>query len=148
MNESGLRKALKRRFNAAGVYSLKLNARFARGVPDWWLSGASRDLWLEAKWLQRVPRELIPARLLSANQLDWLTRRAREGRNVAVIVCSDDGCILVRPDALQQPVPRDQFKSFCRTIKEIAEEIVAIVNGVSENAGVRQTVFSEKENPC
>lgn len=67
------------------VYRWKINARFARGVPDCFYSGGGGDLWVEYKYLAKTPaRSFTPG--LTALQRDWLDRRATEGRTIAVIV--------------------------------------------------------------
>lgn len=46
------------------------------GTPDRYIDGPGGDLWVEFKFLSRLPKVLRPYDLLTANQLRWLKRRA------------------------------------------------------------------------
>ena len=70
------------------VYHMKNNNPYLGGVPD---------LWVEVKYLPRVPRRdsVVPTELLSKLQAQWLERRHAEGRQVAVLIgCPDGGVVL------------------------------------------------------
>jgi len=79
------------------LYVLKNNNPFVGGIPDVWYSGNAADLWVEYKWVPRVPKHgrVEPAKLLSALQTDWLRRRYTEGRDVAVIIGCPEGGVLL-----------------------------------------------------
>ncbi len=75
------------------IYSMKNNNEYVAGVPDLWFSGPRGDLWVEMKFVPKLPKRvpLRPGELLSALQAQWLRNRHEEGRNVAVIVgCKRD----------------------------------------------------------
>jgi len=58
------------------------------GTADVWYSGYLDDLWVEWKYLSKLPKK-APVRinkLLSPLQLQWLNGRHGEGRNVVVIL--------------------------------------------------------------
>lgn len=71
-----------------GIYSMKNNNDYTSGVPDLWFSGPKADLWVEMKFVQKLPKTvpLRPYDLLSKLQEKWLRDRYEEGRNVAVII--------------------------------------------------------------
>ena len=71
------------------VYAWKVNARYAPGVPDCWYSGPHGDLWVEWKYLPKMPKTHKPK--LSELQRNWLNTRYDEGRNVLVLVGSPQG---------------------------------------------------------
>ena len=71
------------------VYAWKVNARYAPGVPDCWYSGPHGDLWVEWKYLPKMPKVHKPK--LSELQRNWLNTRYEEGRNVLVLVGSPEG---------------------------------------------------------
>lgn len=76
-----------------------MNNPYSSGTPDFWFSGAKRDLWVEYKWLPRNPARgvVTPKKLLTPLQCDWLDGRYAEGRSVAVIVgCPAGGVILTK----------------------------------------------------
>lgn len=80
---------------------MKNNNQYIGGVADVWYSGSKSDLWVEYKFLPRVPQRgsVRPSQLLSALQQEWLSGRHKQGRNVAVIIgCSSGGVILHSPD--------------------------------------------------
>lgn len=84
----------------SNVYHMKNNNPYTGGIPDVWYSAAKADLWVEYKFLPRVPQrgEISPAKLLSPLQVEWLTGRNKEGRSLAVIVgCPTGGIILRSP---------------------------------------------------
>jgi hypothetical protein len=63
---------------------------YRSGTADVWYSGNLGDLWVEYKYLRKLP-VLAPVRivkLLSAQQLLWLNQRYAEGRTVAVVLGS------------------------------------------------------------
>lgn len=67
---------------------MKNNNDYTSGVPDLWFSGPKADLWVEMKFVQKLPKTvpLRPYDLLSKLQEKWLRDRYEEGRNVAVII--------------------------------------------------------------
>lgn len=82
------------------IYHLKNHNPYAGGVPDVWYSGDKGDLWVEYKYVDPLPKR-VPIRisgekgLLSALQLDWLDKRYKEGRKLAVIIgCKQGGVVL------------------------------------------------------
>ena len=66
---------------------------FRGGTPDVWYSGPGGDLWVEYKWIAKIPKSGIIVPNLSALQLDWLTKRRLEGRNVLVVVGTPKGAL-------------------------------------------------------
>lgn len=75
------------------VYKWKISDRFTAGIPDAYYSGAKGDLWIEYKFVQKMPTKVTPN--LSALQQKWLNDRLQQGRNVAVIVGSPKGAIVL-----------------------------------------------------
>lgn len=71
-----------------GVYSMKNSNDYTSGIPDLWFSGKGGDLWVEVKFVPKLPVKvpLRPYDLLSPLQEKWLRERYEEGRNVAVII--------------------------------------------------------------
>lgn len=78
-----------------------MNNPYRGGTADYWYSGNKSDLWVEYKWLAKVPVKTTnlttgkkPA--LSMLQQKWLEKRHDEGRNVAVVVGLPEGVIILR----------------------------------------------------
>ena len=106
------------------IYALKLNVRFAAGVPDVWLSGTEQDLWIEMKYLTTVPPVVDPQKLLSALQSEWLKSRYTEGRSVGVLIGSPDGHLYFHGLSWQCLVSREKWIQTGKTTKEIAEDLI------------------------
>lgn len=98
-----------------GIYSMKNNNEYVAGVPDLWFSGPSGDLWVEMKFVPKLPVRvpLRPYELLSALQSKWLKDRYKEGRNVAVIIGCKRGRhhegIILRDLAWEQNIDPKNF---------------------------------------
>lgn len=81
------------------VYREKMANPYRGGTPDVWYSGDKTDLWVEFKFV------ILPKRAdtvidvdLSPLQWEWITRRFREGRNVAVIIGCREGAFVWNAD--------------------------------------------------
>jgi hypothetical protein len=74
---------------------MKNHNPYVGGIPDVWYS-AWKDLWVEYKFLNiKKPRkDVIPD--LSQLQIQWITRRQAEGRNVWVIVGYKQGGVIYK----------------------------------------------------
>lgn len=102
----------------------KMNNPYRGGTADWWYS-SKRDLWVEYKFIPTIPARgrVIPK--LSALQLEWLTGRHGEGRNVKVIVgCPQGGCVIPR-DAWQNGLSVDSFKTLLLTRRSLADYLLS-----------------------
>lgn len=66
----------------------KMHNPYRGGTADVWYSGNKADLWVEYKFISKVPKaaDIAVVNELSALQLDWLRKRWEEGRNVIVIL--------------------------------------------------------------
>jgi len=97
MNESQFTQKINRKLKAAGVYCLKIQTLMNNGVPDCWYSGPKGDLWVEYKYRKDLPKKdsttFLPG--LSGLQEHWLNNRYHEDREVAVILGSPSGHIIL-----------------------------------------------------
>ena len=85
------------------LHKEKMNNPYRGGTADMWYSGNRGDLWVEYKWLAHHPRgEFKPD--LSALQIQWLSARHKEGRNVAVIIGCTKGVMILRHPDWNYPV--------------------------------------------
>lgn len=73
------------------IHYEKMYNPYRSGTPDVWYSGKKGDLWIEYKYLPRVPRSGIIHADLTPMQRDWCVKRQAEGRNVAIIVGQPKG---------------------------------------------------------
>lgn len=112
-----------------GIYSMKNNNDYTSGIPDVWFSGKKGDLWVEMKFVPKLPKRvpLRPYELLSALQEKWLRERYEEGRNVAVII----GCkrkarlegILLRDLAWEKDIDPQNFDALILSKSELVSFI-------------------------
>lgn len=93
------------------VYRWKIQATMTGGIPDCYYSGNKADLWIEYKLIKKLPKRdstlLIPQ--LSELQKKWLQERHNEGRNVAVILGSLEGCHIFRYPDWNEGVPKTKL---------------------------------------
>ena len=84
----------------------KMHNIYRGGTADVWYSGNLDDLWVEYKWLAKLPvkafvrleKELTPL------QQQWLEVRHEEGRNVAVILGTPEGAWICEGVAWKEPL--------------------------------------------
>jgi hypothetical protein len=101
------------------TYAEKMNNPWRAGTADVWYSGERGDLWVEYKYIERIPRsaEILPD--LTPRQKRWLNNRFDEGRNVAVVLGTPTGGVIYRNKEWMHPldhvtlagliVPRDEI---------------------------------------
>ena len=104
------------------VYFEKMNNPFRAGTADFWYSGKKGDLWIEYKYIPKIPTRTTILPDLSARQLKWLNDREAEGRSVEVIVGHPDGGV-VWPCSFEQPLAPEVFRNYTRSRKALADLI-------------------------
>lgn len=107
------------------VYRMKNHNLYTGGIPDCYYSGSKADLWIEYKFVPKLPIK-VPLRiteLLSALQTEWLKDRHSEGRNLAVIIGCPGGGILLRNREWETDIPVSHLKSLIRSNDDLAEWI-------------------------
>lgn len=111
------------------VYRMKNNNPYIGGIPDCWYSGNLSDLWVEYKWIPRIPKRgsVKPADKLSALQLDWLKDRYGEGRPVAVIVGCPVGGVVFEDLTWVEELSANEFLARVQSQAQLAEWITARV---------------------
>jgi len=138
MNESQYTQSLMKKLPNS-VYKWKINCNFARGVPDLYVSGAKKDLWVELKYLQKLPKKAKVIPNLSRLQEKWLIRAKKQGRNVAVIVGSPEGgFLLLDPVEWQEGIIPSKYNAL--TTQELADWIESVTcQGVWKNETKQST---------
>ena len=94
------------------VHREKMNNPYSAGTADSWYSGSGGDLWVEYKFLPSLPqRGVVNAKRIGLTklQLDWLRGRHKEGRNVAVIVGTPVGGVVLRDLEWESEVKIPEF---------------------------------------
>ena len=100
----------------------KNNNPFRGGTADSWYSALPKDLWVEYKYIPRVPQRGVikPLELLSSLQCEWLNGRLGEGRNVAVIIGCPIGGVVLTERAWEKELPVQEFLSLVRSVPDLA----------------------------
>jgi hypothetical protein len=111
------------------LYRLKLNLPYSSGVPDKWYSGSAADLWVEYKYLPRLPVRAAKTIDLTSLQRLWLRNRLTEGRRVAVVVGHKSGGLLFTDGAWEAPIEPASFAMLTLTRRELANRIFNITTG-------------------
>jgi hypothetical protein len=90
------------------IYKWKIMNVMQNGVPDCYFSGSAGDLWIEVKYLSRLPKKPDTKFKINVSELQnqWLTARSNEGRNVAVILGSKEGCRIFDQNDWSIPITR------------------------------------------
>lgn len=83
------------------LYHMKNHNSYLSGPADVWYSGKKADIWVEYKYVAKLPRTISltdtkKKYALSALQQEWLRARHQEGRAVYVILGMEDGGILFK----------------------------------------------------
>ena len=115
----------------------KMNNPYRGGTADWWYS-AARDLWIEYKFLPRLPQrgsvwlcdDSVKQPMLSRLQQRWLRGRHEEGRNVGVIVGCPTGGVILRDLAWEEPLDVSYFRSLILPRQKVADWIAQEVQSV------------------
>jgi len=118
------------------TYIEKMNNPYRSGTADVWYSGSRGDLWVEYKYIERIPRsaEILPD--LTPRQRRWLNARSDEGRNVAVILGTSTGGVIYRNKEWSVPLSDEQLAARILPKDELARWIYSQV-GEQVNASYR-----------
>lgn len=119
------------------VYHVKMNNPYVGGIPDVWYSGQAGDLWIEYKYIPRVPQRGSVTAALSVLQEHWLQERHQEGRSVGVIVGCPTGGVYYSALQWQTPVPALEFVNRIQSRADLAARISALVLGETYGDQIR-----------
>ena len=112
-------------------YRMKNHNLYNGGIADVWYSNVV-DLWIEYKFVT-IPKRadtIIDLRAgkqpsISALQVEWLTRRKAEGRNVWIVAGSKEGGVIDMALSLFRPIGAAAFRGQLLSRSEIANQIEA-----------------------
>ena len=110
------------------LYRMKNHNQYNGGIADVWYSGTKADLWIEYKFTVLPKRDstlVVPD--LSPLQVDWLTKRSKEGRRVGVIIGSKEGGVWLPDTTWLEPMAAGDFRKLMMPRSELAEVITKIV---------------------
>jgi hypothetical protein len=107
------------------VYRVKMYNPLTGGIPDVWYSGNLDDLWVEYKWIAKVPKKALIRldKLLSPLQQRWLEERHEEGRNIVVILGSPEGAWIFEGAAWKEPLDPVAIRTVNASKQNVADYI-------------------------
>tara|TARA_R100001460_G_scaffold5433_1_gene15112 strand:- start:10788 stop:11213 length:426 start_codon:yes stop_codon:yes gene_type:complete len=124
MNEHGFVRSVHRKLSS-DVFVWKINDKFAGGVPDAFYAGAARYLFIEYKYIKLPKRSSTPIKTgLSAQQKLWLNKMLGMDKQVAVIIGSCSGSLILRQD-WDRPIPAELFRQRAMSTEAVAQWITA-----------------------
>lgn len=106
------------------VYAEKMNNPYRGGTADVWYSGSVGDLWVEYKYLERIPRSTKILPDLTPQQARWLNNRYDEGRNVAVVLGTPAGGVIYRDKGWMIESDQTSLLALVRSRPELAQWIL------------------------
>ena len=112
-------------------YYEKTNNPFRSGTADVWYSGALGDLWIEYKFIERIPKnsEILPE--VTQRQAQWLSNRYIEGRNIAVVLGSPEGGVVYHGTGWLDPITPAEFRKRMISKEAVAQWIYGQVGAQS-----------------
>lgn len=107
------------------IHREKMHNPYRGGTADVWYSGNLDDLWVEYKWLAKLPKKapVVLTKLLSPVQQQWLEGRYKEGRNIVVILGSPEGAWVFEGTLWKEPLNPDVIRTGGITKLNVAEYI-------------------------
>ena len=123
--------AVHRKFGPEKPYFEKMYNPLRAGTPDVYYSGDLGDMWVEYKYIPRIPRskDILPG--ITPLQRRWLNNRFGEGRNVAVILGTPTGGVIYQNKEWDTPLSSTVLASRVVSKLEVAQWITSQV-GVSK----------------
>jgi hypothetical protein len=111
------------------LHKEKLHNSYRGGMADVWYSGLVNDLWVEYKYVEKLPRseEIVPN--LTPLQRRWLNSRHDEGRNIAVILGTPDGGVIYRDKDWMRPYSQTELQARLRGHRDVARWINSFTGG-------------------
>ncbi len=111
----------------------KMNNPYTSGVADDLYCGNRGDLWVEYKFLPKIPvrAAVDPKKLLSDLQMDWIAERYKrtqhsDERHIAVVIGCSEGGVILTDLAWTQQLTADEFKRRIVPRRSVAEWIVQL----------------------
>jgi hypothetical protein len=103
----------------------KMHNPYRGGTADCWYSGKRGDMWVEYKFLPRIPAIVLPD--LSNLQKSWLNDRYDEGRAIYVIVGCKEGGVVYSDKSWLNPLSAQEFKQRVVSRSDLAKFILSII---------------------
>lgn len=102
------------------VYFEKMFNPYRSGTPDVWYSGNKSDMWIEYKFLQKLPVRSAIVLGLTDLQKKWLRDRYYEGRKVFVICGSKNGGVVFTDLTWEKPITVNDYQKRLQSRQDLA----------------------------
>jgi hypothetical protein len=124
------------------LYHMKNHNTYVGGPADVWYSGKRGDMWIEYKYVHKLPAiiDLMDTKKkysLSGLQQEWCRDRLKEGRNVIVILGCKEGGVVFHALEWEQKWNTENWDKEIESRQEIAIWISETTKG-SYEAPVRR----------
>ena len=120
------------------LHAEKMNNPYRSGCADVWYSGKQSDLWVEYKYIPKLPIESAIKANLSPLQTKWLRERYREGRKVFVVIGSPLGGVILADLTWENPISLSDYRKQTITRQTLADWLAAntlgIQNGTNQSS--------------
>ena len=135
MNEHGASQKLRKQLLAKGlVFHWKIHDPYANGVPDHFIEGVNKDLWIESKHIKELPKRNCTKinlcnekQYLSIMQQQWLQRRSDKRGDAAVLVTCDDGtAVLFLNREWEKTYTTEELRAKLRPFVDIVNQLIAL----------------------
>lgn len=134
MDEHGYSRKLRKGLQDTGrIFQWKINDPYAGGVPDKFIEGPNRDLWLESKHIKELPKRgstvidlCNEKQYLSKLQQIWLKRRSDVRGDAAVLVSCPEGAILFLHKEWELPLTTEEFRKRVSHFDAVVSQILAL----------------------
>ena len=111
MNEHGYIRSVHRHLPPE-MHKWKVHDNYAGGVPDCWYAGPAGNIWVEYKWITKLPKRdtTVIKPNLSAQQLAWLIKMSGHSISCACIIgCPEGGIVLTGKDDWLDGISRNML---------------------------------------
>jgi len=130
MNEHGFVKSVHRHL-PSDVFVWKIHDTFAGGVPDAFYAGPASILFVEYKYVKKLPSKDTTAirTSLSVQQALWLDRLATYNQRAAVIIGCEESAIVLEQKEWNNYLLKSDYQKRAVSRKEVADWITGVVCG-------------------
>ena len=112
------------------LHAEKMNNPYRSGCADVWYSGKQSDLWVEYKYIPKLPVENAIKANLSPLQTKWLRERYHEGRKVFVVIGSPLGGVILAGLTWENPISLSDYRKQTITRQTLADWLAANTLGI------------------
>lgn len=110
------------------LYRMKNHNQYNGGIADCWYS-AKKDLWVEYKWLHRIPDSPNVDIGMTDLQKEWCEGRHDEGRNVWVVLGTPQGVAVFRNKRWKKKISGDALRGLLIPKQDYVVELSIYLTG-------------------